>query len=82
MVVSDEISSFHVEETKQPVSVAFRDLSFHVQVKDPSAPSPGLCGSVPMTTKRILHGLNGVFQQGRLTAIMGASGAGKTTMLK
>ena len=33
------------------------------------------------TEKTILNGLNGVFQPGRFTAIMGASGAGKTSLL-
>eukprot|EP00442_Polarella_glacialis_P052868 CAMPEP_0115067304 /NCGR_PEP_ID=MMETSP0227-20121206/11313_1 /TAXON_ID=89957 /ORGANISM="Polarella glacialis, Strain CCMP 1383" /LENGTH=614 /DNA_ID=CAMNT_0002453351 /DNA_START=69 /DNA_END=1913 /DNA_ORIENTATION=+ len=44
----------------------------------------GLSYSVPIKKKPplfILKGLNGVFQPGRLTALMGPSGSGKTTLM-
>ena len=34
-----------------------------------------------MTKKTLLNNLSGIFKAGELTAIMGASGAGKTTFL-
>lgn len=38
-------------------------------------------GSPVITEKEILHNLSGVFREARLTAIMGSSGAGKTTLI-
>lgn len=38
-------------------------------------------GRKTLVNKDILKGLTGVIQPGRLTAVMGASGAGKTTFL-
>eukprot|EP00281_Chroomonas_sp_CCMP1168_P022996 CAMPEP_0206228544 /NCGR_PEP_ID=MMETSP0047_2-20121206/9226_1 /ASSEMBLY_ACC=CAM_ASM_000192 /TAXON_ID=195065 /ORGANISM="Chroomonas mesostigmatica_cf, Strain CCMP1168" /LENGTH=645 /DNA_ID=CAMNT_0053651795 /DNA_START=134 /DNA_END=2071 /DNA_ORIENTATION=- len=73
--------SFHVDSTKQPVAVAFQNLRFQVEIPDPDAPKAGTCGSQPKITKTILHDLTGAFLPGKFTAIMGASGAGKTTML-
>uniref|UniRef100_A0A6T7S652 ABC transporter domain-containing protein n=1 Tax=Hanusia phi TaxID=3032 RepID=A0A6T7S652_9CRYP len=66
-----------------PLSVEFKDLYYRVLVpSQDDAPKRGICGAKKkMVSKDILKGITGVFQPGSLTAIMGASGAGKTTML-
>ncbi|CAE8647617.1 unnamed protein product, partial [Polarella glacialis] len=50
------------------IPVTFADLSYSVPVKK----------KAPLY---ILKNLNGVFQPGRLTALMGPSGSGKTTLM-
>lgn len=55
------------------MQIVYRDLKYTVQVKDKETKS--------FIKKDILKGLNGVIQPGRTTAVMGASGAGKTTFL-
>lgn len=58
-----------------PIEVVFQDLSYEVQV-------PKEFRRFPEERMRLLlKNLNGVFQPGKLTAIMGSSGAGKTTLL-
>ena len=39
------------------------------------------CGKPPPVTKEILKGVSGIIEHGKVTAIMGASGAGKTSLL-
>lgn len=39
------------------------------------------CQRLPNLQKRILKGVTGIIKHGRVTAIMGASGAGKTSLL-
>eukprot|EP00961_Rhodomonas_salina_P089224 1200132-Rhodomonas_salina.1 len=76
--VSCSQQSFH----SQQVHVSFSGLSFTVDVNPEDAPAQGRCaGKPPKVPKRILNSLSGRFESGKLTAIMGASGAGKTTML-
>jgi hypothetical protein len=52
-----------------PVTLTFNDLHYYV-------PKPGGPGEL-----ELLKGIYGVFQPGVLTALMGASGAGKTTLM-
>uniref|UniRef100_A0A4W5M0M3 ABC transporter domain-containing protein n=1 Tax=Hucho hucho TaxID=62062 RepID=A0A4W5M0M3_9TELE len=52
-----------------PVTLAFRDLSYTIQVKKQK------------TTRQLLRGIHGCFEPGTLTALMGSSGAGKTTLM-
>jgi ABC-type multidrug transport system ATPase subunit len=40
-----------------------------------------LCHRLPLVKKEILKGVTGLIQHGKVTAIMGASGAGKTSLL-
>lgn len=40
-----------------------------------------LCNRLPPIKKEILKGVTGLIQHGKVTAIMGASGAGKTSLL-
>ncbi|KXZ48202.1 hypothetical protein GPECTOR_29g109 [Gonium pectorale] len=52
-----------------PMALAFTDVSYHV----PQPKGPG--------ELRLLHEVSGSFRPGVLTALMGASGAGKTTLM-
>jgi ABC-type transport system involved in cytochrome bd biosynthesis fused ATPase/permease subunit len=52
-----------------PVTLTFNDLHYYV-------PKPGGPGEL-----ELLKGIYGVFRPGVLTALMGASGAGKTTLM-
>jgi len=52
--------------------IRFRDLKFSVLVKGQ--------GKVSKDRKYILKGITGICVPGRLLAIMGSSGAGKTTV--
>jgi len=56
-----------------PVQLAYKNVSFNVEVKGNKRGEK--------ETRNILNGCSGVFQPGRLTAIMGASGAGKTSLM-
>jgi ABC-type multidrug transport system ATPase subunit len=53
----------------RPVTLAFKDLRYYV-------PNPAGAGEL-----QLLHNISGVFQPGVLTALMGASGTGKTTLM-
>lgn len=61
--------------TSEPLELVFRNLSYSVPLpkkhRKPDGPKE----------KVILQDLYGVFEPGKLTAIMGSSGAGKTTLL-
>ncbi|KAJ3146015.1 ATP-binding cassette sub- G member 1 [Geranomyces variabilis] len=61
--------------------VAFENIRFTIDVPDASAKKPHMFASQPMKQKVILNSVSGVFRAGRLTAVMGASGAGKTSLL-
>ncbi|ORX98562.1 hypothetical protein K493DRAFT_280357 [Basidiobolus meristosporus CBS 931.73] len=64
----------------EPVQIVFKDLTYSVPVKDTSKKS-GFFSKRPMAEKQILKGLTGVFQPGRVTAILGPSGSGKTSLI-
>lgn len=53
------------------LTITFKDISYAVDVGTAKKPN----------VRRILSDLSGVFKPGRFTAIMGASGAGKTSLL-
>lgn len=65
-----------LSETKGCV-IEFRDVRYSVMTKDPKA---GFC-SQEKTKKEIIRGVSGRVDPGQALAIMGASGAGKTTFL-
>lgn len=54
-----------------PVQVSYSDLKFSIDIKQ---------GKV-IEDRKILKGCSGTFNPGKLTAVMGASGAGKTSLL-
>jgi ABC-type multidrug transport system ATPase subunit len=51
---------------------------YTVMVKDNKAT---MCHTLPRVSKEILKGITGIIKHSRVTAIMGASGAGKTSLL-
>ncbi len=61
-----------------PIDVVFHKITYTVAVKDKRART---CQRLPDLQKRILKGVTGIIKHGRVTAIMGASGAGKTSLL-
>lgn len=69
-VVSADAS--HLKDQRR-LCITYEDLRYSVQVKDKTLKKT--------VTKDILKGLTGIIKPARLTAVMGASGAGKTTML-
>ena len=54
-----------------PVTLAWRDIHYYVDVG----------GRKSKVTKHLLKGINGFSKPGTLTALMGSSGAGKTTLM-
>lgn len=80
-----------------PLSLVFRDLSYTVKITEKvkeEEPAPANQSKFKKTLKKTFHGskkntiekeilkdLTGIIRPARLTAIMGASGAGKTSLL-
>ncbi|KAJ3086461.1 ATP-binding cassette sub- G member 1 [Quaeritorhiza haematococci] len=82
VVVHEEVDT-HVEilPEKDRCEIIFRNLSYTVDIDQV------VSGRGPITRKRraekvILDNITGRFSSGRLTAIMGASGAGKSSLLQ
>eukprot|EP00879_Flechtneria_rotunda_P006755 GHRR01007099.1.p1 GENE.GHRR01007099.1~~GHRR01007099.1.p1 ORF type:complete len:1177 (+),score=387.98 GHRR01007099.1:1343-4873(+) len=64
----------------QPMSVAFRGINYYVDVPAGAAGGrPTGPGGKPEL--QLLHNITGSFRPGVLTALMGVSGAGKTTLM-
>jgi len=55
-----------------PLSLAFHDLHYTVKVKNSEGAT---------VDRKLLNGISGYVKPGQLTALMGASGAGKTTLM-
>lgn len=64
-------------ETDRQVHLRFRDIHFSVDVSKVKA---ALMGGQP-GVKHILKGLSGAVESGQILAIIGSSGAGKTSLL-
>uniref|UniRef100_A0A383WGZ5 ABC transporter domain-containing protein n=1 Tax=Tetradesmus obliquus TaxID=3088 RepID=A0A383WGZ5_TETOB len=65
----------------KPMSVAFKDICYYV---DAPAGAKGASGAEKGAHKpqlQLLHNITGSFRPGVLTALMGVSGAGKTTLM-
>lgn len=68
----------------QPIDIVFKDITYAIEM--PSEDEKFYhkifcCGKPPPVTKEILKGVSGIIEHGKVTAIMGASGAGKTSLL-
>lgn len=61
-----------------PIDIVFHNLAYTVMVKDEKSKA---CKRLPKIKKEILKGVTGIVTHGKVTAIMGASGAGKTSLL-
>ncbi|TMW61665.1 hypothetical protein Poli38472_010728 [Pythium oligandrum] len=68
--IAVNITASPYERRITPVSLAFRDLWY--AVPDPANPKEEL---------NLLKGINGFAMPGKMTALMGSSGAGKTTLM-
>jgi len=55
------------------------EVAFHKLKMDVDTPAQGCFGS--RGSKTVLHEVSGIFEAGKFTAIMGSSGAGKTSLL-
>ncbi|ORX71724.1 hypothetical protein K493DRAFT_309285 [Basidiobolus meristosporus CBS 931.73] len=66
--------------TAEPIQVTFRDLTYSVEVPSDDK-KRHFFSKRPTKEKVILKQLTGVFQPGRLTAVLGPSGSGKTSLL-
>ena len=69
---------------KNSVELIFRELGYQVKVAIPSSkkcPCAPPYNTTEYHMKEILKGVTGVIKPGRLTCILGASGAGKTSLL-
>lgn len=63
----------------EPLSVTFKDITYDVPRPKNTTGQATKDAEVPDDTLRLLRHINGAFRPGVLTALMGASGAGKTT---
>lgn len=56
------------------IDIAFKNITYEVTLDKIKSPNDN-------DRKTILHGVSGLFKAGEVTAIMGSSGAGKTSLL-
>jgi ABC-type multidrug transport system ATPase subunit len=61
----------------EALEIAVQNISYNVKVSKPKEKG----AKAEIIDKKILENITGVFRAGRLTAVMGASGAGKTSLL-
>lgn len=64
-----EVSQVKVELPFQKVNLTFKDIQYTV------------ISSIEKEKLRLLNGIDGVVEAGKMTALMGSSGAGKTTLM-
>lgn len=92
-LAASEPSTIGHDTAGEPLSLVFRDIDYKVEVvkKIPFEEKPETTKKrikkilhikpKEKKTTQILQSLSGIFRPGRLTAIMGSSGAGKTSLL-
>jgi ABC-type multidrug transport system ATPase subunit len=69
------------KESDTNVEIVFRDLNYSVFLTEKSKEGSPFSRKKIVKEKPILKQISGLFRPGRLTAVMGASGAGKTSLL-
>ena len=69
-----------IKASKMPVKIVWKDVKFSARVPDTGI-KKARCGKAPMKTLDILKRCSGSAMPGQVTYIMGASGAGKTSLL-
>ncbi|KAF6261001.1 ATP-binding cassette transporter [Scenedesmus sp. NREL 46B-D3] len=65
----------------RPMSVAFRDICYYVDAPGAAKSKGDKAKGGAATQLPLLHDITGAFRPGVLTALMGVSGAGKTTLM-
>ena len=70
------LSSLLNGRIQQPLEISIQDVRFSVEKLIPTT-GKGPFARKETVEKKILDGITGTFKPGRLTAVMGASGAGK-----
>lgn len=80
-MTSDPLTREQKAHKSQSIDIAFRKISYAVEVEDTSDHQSSVPCRKVMKDKLLLNNLSGICKAGKLTAIMGASGAGKTTLL-
>ncbi len=72
-----------VKSSKDSVELIFRELGYSVKVEKPSTKKSLLASfsAADFQSKEILKRVTGIIRPQRLTCILGASGAGKTSLL-
>lgn len=71
----------NVTEKPPPIIIALKNVSYTVQIPGAKRKGPPCLPSGPSTERRLLNQVNAFFAPGSLTALMGSSGAGKTTLM-
>ncbi|KAI9347308.1 ABC-2 type transporter-domain-containing protein [Obelidium mucronatum] len=82
-VTENAILKENIVDEKHRLQVAFKNLTYSVMIPDKQKLEKSKFHlRPPKLSKKLLNGVSGIFQPGRLTAVMGASGAGKTSLLQ
>ncbi|CAF4348488.1 unnamed protein product [Rotaria sp. Silwood2] len=85
IISDDDIGLSKIDFTSPPVTLTWLDLQANAPPKDEGIKrtiTKALCPSKEVSqSKMLLKGVSGIVKPGQLLAIMGASGAGKTTLM-
>ena len=82
----ETIESHYYKTTKRVpqkrIELVWHDLSYSVNISNNNPLNKCLNGKSDTESRQIIKNLNGSVVSGKLTAIMGPSGAGKTTLIE